>query len=184
MLALFLLNHSPLFQDLIPVSKFSLNLGLACHTILQPRMIYDIRNTKAFVWVAPQHHCKKILELLREVVRCFAPRMRAPKDLVPVTTNQIVILVFFFGIAERRVTRPHYEQDDSSSEKVASIRLIGLVRDDFRGHVSWRSFASPIEARPVAALDLASKAKVDNLDVEVRVEEHIFGLEVAMCESF
>ena len=110
--------------------------------------------------------------------------MRAPKDLVPVTTNQIVILVFFFGIAERGVTRPHYEQDDSSSEKVASIRLIGLVRDDFRGHVSWRAFASPVEARPVAALDLASKAKVDNLDVEVRVEEHIFGLEVAMCESF
>ena len=110
--------------------------------------------------------------------------MRAPKDLVPVTTNQIVILVFFFGIAERGVTRPHYEQDDSSSKKVTSIRLIGLVRNDFRSHISRRSFASPVEARPVAALDLACKAEIDNLDVEVGVEEHVLWLEVAMCKSF
>ena len=109
--------------------------------------------------------------------------MRLPKEVRPVSSQELIVAIVLAGLRKGWVARTHGEEDDTKGEQVDDLALVWLLHEDFGGHISRRADLRAIDARAIAALERACEAEVDNLDIVVFVKEDILWLEVTMRES-
>ena len=131
-------------------------------------MHQDIGEAWALVGLESQHLRKQIFEVGGEL---FPDDyfMKLPEIVILLVANRFVIRVVNRRQRKRRVARIQDENDDAKAEHVRDNRLIFCAQMDLRGHVAWRAYlgTSLAETLAIRSADIAGKAKVNRLDVEV-----------------
>ena len=131
-----------------------------------------------------EHGSDQVLEVLSEEAIRFAVLMGSPKLLASVCCNELVVWIIKSGAFERRVSSVKDEQNDSKSEKINDLALIGLLSMDFGSHEAKRSDVRAVHSIAITAFYWASKAEIDDLDIVELVQQDILALEITMSKAF
>ena len=158
-------------------------LGVGKLASLQPWVSDDVGDGESLVRVEVEHGGDQILELLVEEAFGLAVRMGGPELLASVRGNQLVVRVLQVCHVEGRVSRVQDEQYDTESEQIYDLTLVWLFGVDLRCHESKRADNAPVHSVASSALDWASEAEVDDLDVVELVEQDILAFEITMGET-
>ena len=148
-------------------------------------MADDVSDTEALVRVELEHAGQEILEFLRVEALGLTLRIGVslPEEVGPVSREELVVVVLLVGHSEGRVTRVQNEENNTESEKIDDLSLVGLSGENLRGHVAWSTDDGFVGARTVASLKRASEAEINNLYVVHFVEENVFGFKISMGET-
>jgi len=148
-------------------------------------MSNDISDTKTLMRVELKHACKEILELFRVEAFWLALRIGVslPEEVRSVSGKKLVIVIFFVGHSEGRVTGVQDEENYSEGEEINNLSLIRLSRENLRCHVSRSTDDRFVGARSVTSFKRACKTEIDNLNIVHFVKENILRLEISMREA-
>ena len=134
-------------------------------TTCQPRVANNVSNAEALVRVELEHASDQVLELLR--VEAFGLSLRVgmslPEEVGSVGGEQLVVVVFLVGHAERRVSRIEDKENDAEGEQVDDLTLVRLLGENLRSHIAWCADLRSVGAGAVATLKRASEAEVHYL---------------------
>ena len=147
-------------------------------------MADDVSNVETVLWVVLEHHSHEIHEVFREEAFGLELSMGEPESGASIVTDQFVEVIFFVGPPhEGRATTDHDEEDDSSCKEIDVRSVVVFALEDLGRHVTWSANIARVEASAITTLKRAAETKVNKFDVEVVIEQNVFGFKVPVGEA-
>lgn len=129
-------------------------------------LVYGASSQRIGVQDELQKTAELVTRMLRQLILCF---LNDPKELSRI------------GTIEGKVAHAHRIEDDTQAPDVDLERVVWLSGQHFRRSIAGTSTGCA-EHFPLS-VDVA-EPEVDDLDVVLIVQQHVFGLEIAMNDSY
>ena len=109
--------------------------------------------------------------------------MRSPEGILFVGSDHLIQSVVAICLTEWHGPRAYGENNDAQGEQVRRDGLVAHVEQDLRCHVGEWSYSLMAGAAAILILNRAGKTKVDDFQVEIRVEDQILQFEIPMADA-
>jgi hypothetical protein len=170
-------------DEAVAFGEFSTDSLLTGKLSLHPGVANDISHRETLVGQKLKHVCNKVLKFFREKVLGLSVRVSLPEKVSPVSSEKLVVRIAPFSMVEWRVTCVKDEKNDTESEQVDYVALVGNTLVNLRSHVALSAEHSFEETSTIATFNRCRKSEVSNLDVVIFIEHNVLGLKIAMASA-
>lgn len=164
-----------------PFLEFEHDLLVCGNGALHPWVHNDLLQSDPLGWIRIQHLEQKIFEFITDRRNLVE---QLPINVWSVGCHMLVEVVSDDGLLERFALRDHHEQRYGEREDVGLLAVVAVRAEHLGGHVAFGSLElGQGYGLALAVCDLGAESEVVKLQVQVRIHQDVFKLDVPVANS-